>query len=50
MGQVGRLSELNPFDLLKLIEEGLETSVVDLVVSSVGQQGPVRDFGDTVED
>ena len=50
MSQVRRLGELDPLDFRKLIEEGLETSVVDFVVSSVGQQCPVRDFGDAVED
>lgn len=43
-----RLGELDPLDFGKLIEEGLETSVVDLVVFSVGQQCPVRDFRDAV--
>ena len=50
MGQVRGLGELGPLHLWKLIEEGLDTSIVDFVVSSVGQQRPVRDFGDTVDD
>jgi len=50
MGQVRRLAELDPLHFGELIEEGLETGVVDLVIFSVGQQCPVCDFRDTVED
>jgi len=50
MGQMRRLGELGPFHLLEIVEEGLETGAVDLVVSSVGQQCPVRDLGNAVED
>lgn len=50
MGQVRRFRELDPLDFRKLIEEGLDTDVVDLVVLSVGQQCPVRYFVDAVDD
>ena len=50
MSQVRRLAKLDPLHFSKLIEEGLEARVVDLVVFSVGQQCPVCDFGDTIED
>ena len=49
MGQMRRFSEPDPFDFLELIEEGLDTNVIDLVVSSVGQQCPILDFGDAVD-
>jgi hypothetical protein len=50
MGQVGRLGEPDPLHVRELIEEGLETCIVDLVVFSVGQKCPICDFGDAVED
>ena len=50
MGQMGRLGELDPLYFLELIEEGPEAVIVDLVVPSVGQQRPVCDFGDAVDD
>ena len=49
MGQVRGFGELDPLYFLELIEEGLKAVVVDLVVPSVCQQRPERDFGDTVE-
>jgi hypothetical protein len=50
MGYVGGIGELDPLYFLKLIEERLKTVVGDLVVFSVGQQCPVRDLGDAVDD
>lgn len=50
MGHVGRVRKLNPLHFLEFIEEGLKAVIVNLVVFSVGQQCPVRDLGDAVDD
>lgn len=50
VSQVRRLGELDPLHFLKLIEEGLKAAVVNFIVCSVGQQCPVCDFGDAVDD
>lgn len=50
MGQMRRLGEPGPLDFLELVKEGLKTGVIDLVVSSVGQQCPVLNLGDAVDD
>ena len=50
VGHVGRVRKLNPLHFLEFIEEGLKAVIVNLVVFSVGQQCPVRDLGDAVDD